>query len=74
MWFNSLPAHQTRKIRTCFRLEKGSDFLFSSECRTRNNAKPGNPSKRDCRVFAFAGKIYFYSTLSRSTTGMRWAA
>ena len=24
------PAHQTRKIRTCFRLEKGSDFSFSS--------------------------------------------
>ena len=23
-------AHQTRKIRTCFRLEKGSDFSFSS--------------------------------------------
>ena len=23
-------SHQTRKIRTCFRLEKGSDFSFSS--------------------------------------------
>ena len=29
-WFESTRAHQTRKIRTCFRLEKGSDFLFSS--------------------------------------------
>ena len=26
----STRAHQTRKIRTCFRLEKGSDFSFSS--------------------------------------------
>ena len=26
----STRAHQTRKIRTYFRLEKGSDFLFSS--------------------------------------------
>ena len=25
----STRAHQTRKIRTCFRLEKGSDFSFS---------------------------------------------
>ena len=29
-WFESTRAHQTRKIRTCFRLEKGSDFSFSS--------------------------------------------
>ena len=29
-WFESTRAHQTRKIRTYFRLEKGSDFLFSS--------------------------------------------
>ena len=29
-WFNEFYAHQTRKIRTCFRLEKGSDFSFSS--------------------------------------------
>ena len=28
-WFESTRAHQTRKIRTCFRLEKGSDFSFS---------------------------------------------
>ena len=27
---NFVRAHQTRKIRTCFRLEKGSDFSFSS--------------------------------------------
>ena len=70
--FESLQVHQTRKIRTCFRLEKGSDFLFSSECRTRNNAKPGNPSKRDCRAFACV--ICFYSIRSRSTTGCFWAA
>lgn len=29
-WFESTRAHQTRKIRTYFRLEKGSDFSFSS--------------------------------------------
>ena len=29
-WFESTRAHQKRKIRTCFRLEKGSDFSFSS--------------------------------------------
>ena len=29
-WFESTRAHQTRKIRTCFRLERGSDFSFSS--------------------------------------------
>ena len=28
-WFESTRAHQTRKIRTYFRLEKGSDFSFS---------------------------------------------
>ena len=28
--FTLSAAHQTRKIRTCFRLEKGSDFSFSS--------------------------------------------
>ena len=27
--FESLPAHQTMKIRTFSRKEKGSDFLFS---------------------------------------------
>ena len=30
-WFESTRAHQTRKIRTYFRLEKGSDFSFSSD-------------------------------------------
>ena len=29
-WFESTRAHQKRKIRTYFRLEKGSDFSFSS--------------------------------------------
>ena len=29
-WFESTRAHQTREIRTYFRLEKGSDFSFSS--------------------------------------------
>ena len=29
-WFESTRAHQTRKIRICVRLEKGSDFSFSS--------------------------------------------
>ena len=29
--FDSRQLHQTRKIRTYFRLEKGSDFSFSSE-------------------------------------------
>ena len=28
-WFESTRAHQTREIRTYFRLEKGSDFSFS---------------------------------------------
>nr|DAO37235.1 MAG TPA: hypothetical protein [Caudoviricetes sp.] len=27
--FDSHRLHQTRKIRTCFHLEKGSDFSFS---------------------------------------------
>ena len=34
-WFESTRAHQTRKIRTCFRLEKGSDFSFSSGLRMK---------------------------------------
>ena len=34
-WFESTRAHQTRKIRTCFRLEKGSDFSFSSGTTTK---------------------------------------
>ena len=29
--FESDQVHETREIRTCFRLEKGSDFSFSSE-------------------------------------------
>ena len=33
--FESTRAHQTRKIRTCFRLEKGSDFSFSSGLRMK---------------------------------------
>ena len=28
--FESDQVHETREIRTCFRLEKGSDFSFSS--------------------------------------------
>ena len=28
--YHTSDRHQTRKIRTCFRLEKGSDFSFSS--------------------------------------------
>ena len=38
-WFESTRAHQTRKIRTCFRLEKGSDFSFSSESRMKALSK-----------------------------------
>ena len=34
-WFESTRAHQTRKIRTYFRLEKGSDFSFSSGLRMK---------------------------------------
>ena len=34
-WFESTRAHQTRKIRTYFRLEKGSDFSFSSGTTTK---------------------------------------
>ena len=33
--FESLQVHQTRKIRTYFRLEKGSDFSFSSGLRMK---------------------------------------
>mgnify|MGYP006993588754 CR=1 FL=1 len=33
--FESHHLHQTRKIRTCFRLEKGSDFSFSSGLRMK---------------------------------------
>ena len=33
--FESHHLHQTRKIRTCFRLEKGSDFSFSSGTTTK---------------------------------------
>ena len=32
---SSAQVHQTRKIRTCFRLEKGSDFSFSSGTTTK---------------------------------------
>ena len=42
-WFESTRAHQTRKIRTYFRLEKGSDFSFSSGTTTKapvDGAKP----------------------------------
>ena len=42
-WFESTRAHQTRKIRTCFRLEQGSDFSFSSGLRMKapvDGAKP----------------------------------
>ena len=35
--FESTRAHQTRKIRTCFRLEKGSDFSFSSGSRMKED-------------------------------------
>ena len=33
--FVTIHHHQTRKIRTCFRLEKGSDFSFSSGTTTK---------------------------------------
>ena len=44
--FTSFP-HQTRKIRTCFRLEKGSDFLFSSGTTTK---VPVDGAKLRCLV------------------------
>ena len=34
-WFGAPEAHQTRKIRTYFRLEKGSGFSFSSGTTTK---------------------------------------
>ena len=50
-WFESTRAHQTRKIRTCFRLEKGSDFLFSSENKMKARSKRlcvRNLTKKTC--------------------------
>ena len=35
VWCEIFHRHQTRKIRTCFRLEKGSDFSFSSGLRMK---------------------------------------
>ena len=43
----STRAHQTRKIRTCFRLEKGSDFLFSLGTTTK---VPVDGAKLRCLV------------------------
>ena len=41
-WFESTRAHQTREIRTYFRLEKGSDFSFSSGTTTKAPADGAN--------------------------------
>ena len=46
-WFESTRAHQTRKIRTRFRLEKGSDFSFSLGTTTR---VPVDGAKLRCLV------------------------
>ena len=46
-WFESTRAHQTRKIRTYFRLEKGSDFSFSSGTTTK---VPVDGAKLRCLV------------------------
>ena len=38
--FESLPSHQTKKIRTFFQSEKGSDFLFSLEAASGGYSAP----------------------------------